>query len=55
MKKNNNSPKKKNWKVPTISPLKLSDTLGKPNDIPSEEIGDGFPGVPGKFDNDGPS
>lgn len=55
MKNYRKSPKKKNWNSPKISPLKLSDTLGKPNDIPSEEIGDGFPGVPGKFDNDGPS
>ena len=51
------TPKKRIWNKPTINPLRLKDTLGKPDprNVPSEEIGDGFPGVPGKFIDDGPS
>ena len=50
-----NSSNKKSWTKPTISILKIRDTLSKEFELFTEERGVVQPGAEGKFDNDGPS
>ena len=48
--------RKKRWAKPTINILGLKNTLGKPDNLFTEEKGVVDPSEAGqKFDNDGPS